>query len=84
MLWSIVRAPAYTHCGAQEDISNRGNEGFMTYVSPLPYSLKSLSGRSTDTASMKENMMRLHQRGVAGEEKKMDVGTVAKQDKKIK
>lgn len=67
---SIVRTPAHTHCGALEDIPKRGSEGFMTYVSPLPYSLQSLPGRSTVTASMKENMMRLHQRDVAAEEKK--------------
>lgn len=40
MLWShcsIVRAHAYTHYGAQEEIPNRGSEGFMTYY---PFTLK--------------------------------------------
>lgn len=55
----------------------------MTYVSALPYSRESPPGRSTVTTSMKERMVGLHQRGVDGG-KKIDVGTVDKQDKKAK
>lgn len=47
MLWShysIVRAHAYTHYGAQEEIPNRGSEGFMTYVSLYPKAQKTFQG----------------------------------------
>lgn len=80
---SIVRTPAHTHCGTLEDIPKKGSKGFMTYVSPLPYSLQSLPGRSIVTASMKENMMVLHQRDVAAEEKKIDVGTAINKIKRL-
>ena len=83
MLWrhcGIVRAHAYTHYGAQEEIPNRGSEGFMTYVSLYPKAQKTFQG----VPRRKGSRLGPYQRDDAREEKKeMGVGTVDEQDKKV-